>query len=319
MPGTLYIVGTPLGNLGDMSPRALATLASVDAVLAEDTRVTARLLAHGDIHVPLERCDENVITRRTPELVERLAAGQNLAFCSDAGMPCISDPGTVLVDAVRTSGLDIDVQVIPGPTAVTTALAVAGLSTDAFYFGGFLPRKVSERVQLLETFVLLPATLVFYESPYRVVAALEDIAKVFPRRRVCLARELTKLHEEELIGTADQLLALIKSRDGRLKGEMVLIIEAGGKGLADAPEGLGSLSVDEQANRIAEVLAGCTGSRSAVARQAAHALGLPKQTLYDAMCENDGAGICTEATVRAIMDSMETRGDTASDDDGDIR
>lgn len=319
MSGTLYIVGTPIGNLGDMSPRALATLASVDAVLAEDTRVTARILAHGDIHVPLERCDENVIARRTPELLERLAAGQDLAFCSDAGMPCISDPGTVLVDAVRTSGLDIDIQVIPGPTAVTTALAASGLSTDAFYFGGFLPRKAVERARLLEALAPLPATLVFYESPYRVVSALEDIAKVFPKRRMCLARELTKLHEEELMGTADQLVTLIASREGRLKGEMVLIIETDGDGPIDRADGLRELSEDDRADRISEAIAGCAGSRSAIARQAARALGLPKQVLYDALCENDGSGTCTEATVRAIMNAMETRGETASDDDGDIR
>lgn len=238
MSGTLYIVGTPIGNLGDLSPRAAKALAAADVVLAEDTRVTSKLLAHLDLHKPLERCDENVIAARAPELLQRLEAGETLAFCSDAGMPCISDPGTVLVDAVRSAAdADVRVEVIPGPTAVATALAASGLASDAFFFGGFLPRKAAERERLLTQLAGLPATLVFYESPHRTLASIDAMAKVFPQRRVCLARELTKLHEEELIGTPSQVAAALRARDGELKGEVVLLVEApGGRGLSQGDE-----------------------------------------------------------------------------------
>jgi len=303
MAGTLYIVGTPIGNLGDLSPRAEQVLGSVDAVLAEDTRVTSRLLAHCGLQVSLERCDENVIVQRAPQLVERLAAGEDLAFCSDAGMPCISDPGTVLVDAVRRSDHDIDGVVVPGPTAVTTALAASGLTTDAFYFGGFLPRRSSERTRLLQTLAPLPATLVFYESPYRVVSALRDVAQVMPRRRVCVARELTKLHEEELLGTADRLADALEAREGRVKGEIVLLVEAGVKGGVDA-EGPGDLSLEELETRVAALLAEDAGSRSTVARTIAREFGVPKAVVYDAMCGNGTEEDGPQRIARAIMGTL---------------
>lgn len=327
MSGTLYIVGTPIGNLGDLSPRAAKALAAADVVLAEDTRVTSKLLAHLDLHKPLERCDENVIAARAPELLQRLEAGETLAFCSDAGMPCISDPGTVLVDAVRSAAdADVRVEVIPGPTAVATALAASGLASDAFFFGGFLPRKTAERERLLTQLAGLPATLVFYESPHRTLASIDAMAKVFPQRRVCLARELTKLHEEELIGTPSQVAAALRARDGELKGEVVLLVEApGGRGLSQGDE----LSPEQMEQRVVEVLESCRGSRSAVARELAKALGVPKALMYDALATGAGSGGASlqdqadgtppRAVVRAIMAAVQNNGQLESHDDGDIR
>ena len=147
MSGCLYMVGTPIGNLGDMSPRVAEAFRAADAICCEDTRVTSKLLAHLGISKTLVRCDENVIAQRAPELVDRLLAGETLAFASDAGMPSVSDPGQVLVDAARDAG--VDVQVIPGPSACVTALVASGISCEHFFFEGFLPRKHGERVRRL--------------------------------------------------------------------------------------------------------------------------------------------------------------------------
>ena len=192
MSGCLYMVGTPIGNLGDMSPRVAEAFRAADAICCEDTRVTSKLLAHLGISKSLVRCDENVIAQRAPELVDRLLAGETLAFASDAGMPSVSDPGQVLVDAARDAG--VDVQVIPGPSACVTALVASGISCEHFFFEGFLPRKHGERVRRLGELAGVPGALLFYESPHRAAASLEAIAQVFPKRRVALCRELTKLH-----------------------------------------------------------------------------------------------------------------------------
>lgn len=149
MTGKLIIVPTPLGNLGDMTARALEALEQADVACAEDTRVTGKLLAHFGIENRLERCDENVIAAKSPALVSRMLDGEEVAFCSDAGMPGISDPGCVLVDAAREAGVPVDV--LPGPSAVTTALVTSGFKYNAFYFGGFLPRKEADRAALLES------------------------------------------------------------------------------------------------------------------------------------------------------------------------
>lgn len=221
MSGCLYMVGTPIGNLGDMSPRVAEAFRAVDAICCEDTRVTSKLLAHLGISKTLIRCDENVIVQRAPELVDRLLAGETLAFASDAGMPSVSDPGQVLVDAARDAG--VEVQVIPGPSACVTALVASGISCEHFFFEGFLPRKHGERVRRLSELACVPGALLFYESPHRAAASLQAIAQVFPKRRVALCRELTKLHEEVLRDKAPALLETVLAR-GEMRGEMVIVV-----------------------------------------------------------------------------------------------
>lgn len=221
MSGCLYMVGTPIGNLGDMSPRVAEAFRTADAICCEDTRVTSKLLAHLGISKTLIRCDENVIVQRAPELVDRLLAGETLAFASDAGMPSVSDPGQVLVDAARDVG--VEVQVIPGPSACVTALVASGISCEHFFFAGFLPRKHGERVRRLSELAGVPGALLFYESPHRAAASLQAIAQVFPKRRVALCRELTKLHEEVLRDKAPALLETVLARGG-MRGEMVIVV-----------------------------------------------------------------------------------------------
>lgn len=219
--GRLIIVGTPIGNLGDLTPRVAQAFEAADAICCEDTRVTSKLLAHLGISRPLVRCDENVIASRSPELIGRMLAGDVIAFASDAGMPSVSDPGQVLVDAAREAG--VDVEVIPGPSACVTALVASGIPCEHFYFEGFLPRKHGGRVRRLSQLAAIPGALLFYESPHRVAASLEAVAEVFPTRQVALCRELTKLHEEVLRAQAPYLLEQVRER-GELKGEMVLVV-----------------------------------------------------------------------------------------------
>ncbi len=219
--GKLYVVGTPIGNLGDLTPRAAAAFEAADAICCEDTRVTSKLLAHLGISKPLVRCDENVIAGRAPQLVERMLAGETLAFASDAGMPGVSDPGQVLVDAARAAG--VPVEVIPGPTACITALVATGIPCEHFFFEGFLPRKHGERVRRLRRLAPIPGALLFYESPHRVEDSLVAIAEVFPEREAALCRELTKLHEEVLRAPASELLELVRERC-EMRGEMVLVV-----------------------------------------------------------------------------------------------
>lgn len=273
MTGKLTIVPTPLGNLGDMTARALEALEQADVVCAEDTRVTGKLLAHFGIQARLERCDENVIASKTPALITRMRKGEQIAFCSDAGMPGISDPGCVLVDAAREAGVPVDV--LPGPSAVTTALVTSGFKYNAFYFGGFLPRKETERIALLESLANLDAALVFYESPHRVVAAVESIAHAYGERPVALCRELTKLHEEVLRLPADELAANLAARDA-IKGEIVLVVAPPDVRAQQAA------SLDDPAlrERIETELAAGT-PKSALAKELARELGLPKNKLYE--------------------------------------
>lgn len=219
--GMLSLVGTPIGNLGDLSTRAAETFRRADAVCCEDTRVTGKLLAYLGISKPLVRCDDNVIERRAPELVGRVLAGERIAFASDAGMPSVSDPGQVLVGLARCKGAPVEV--IPGPSACVTALVLSGIPSDQFFFEGFLPRKHGERVRRLQRLALVPGALIFYESPHRVEASLKAIAEVFPQRTVALCRELTKLHEEVLRAPAPELHERVLER-GELKGEMVIVV-----------------------------------------------------------------------------------------------
>lgn len=219
--GCLYVVGTPIGNLGDMSPRAAEAFRVADVICCEDTRVTSKLLAHLGISRTLIRCDENVIGARAPELVDRMLAGETLAFASDAGMPSVSDPGQALVEAACDAG--VDVQVVPGPSACVTALVASGIASDHFFFEGFLGRKHGERVRRLCELAMVPGALIFYESPHRIVATLQAVAEVFPQRMVAVCRELTKLHEEVLRGRAEELICELEARD-EIRGEIALVV-----------------------------------------------------------------------------------------------
>jgi 16S rRNA (cytidine1402-2'-O)-methyltransferase len=220
MAGTLFVVGTPIGNLGDMTPRAAETLASVDLVAAEDTRRSGRLLAGIGIRKPLVSLFEGNERERTPELLTRLREGKDVAVITDGGMPSVSDPGFRVVRACAEEG--IQVRVVPGPSAVIAALVVSGMPTDRFVFEGFLPRKLGERQRRLAELVDDPRTLIVFESPLRVHTLLRDVLVAFGDRQVVLARELTKLHEEVIRGSVSEVLAGLG--DAELKGEIVVVI-----------------------------------------------------------------------------------------------
>ena len=275
--GMLSLVGTPIGNLADASPRVLETLRSADVLLCEDTRVTSKLLARFEIRVPLERCDENVIASRVESVVARVASGQRVAFVSDAGMPGVSDPGQRLVDAALDAALPVEV--IPGPSAVTCALVASGLAMDHFFFEGFLPRKAGERARRLAELAPIPGALVFYESPHRVAASLASIAEAYPTRRVALVRELTKLHEECVRDLAPALAQKVAERE-ELRGECVIVVEG------PSADELSELRRAAQAGpatleeAIEEGLA-AGEPKSALAKRLAKQFGLPKSEVYD--------------------------------------
>lgn len=219
--GTIFVVATPIGNLADFSPRAVETLRSVSCIACEDTRHTRRLLDRYGIDTPLLSYHEHNEEERSSELLERIRQGESIALVADAGTPLISDPGFRLVRKAVEAG--VRVVPVPGPSAVMAALSAAGLETDRFYFGGFLPRKQTERRKLLQQLAALEATLVFFEAPHRILQSLEDIDAVLPGRPVVIARELTKIHEEFLRGSPAALRQEL-SRRGAVRGEITLLI-----------------------------------------------------------------------------------------------
>jgi 16S rRNA (cytidine1402-2'-O)-methyltransferase len=216
----LFIVGSPIGNLNDITLRALSVLKEVALVAAEDTRRTSILLKHFEISKPLVSFHEHNEARRTSELVEKMRAGEKIALITDAGMPSISDPGYRIVRACIEN--EIRVEVIPGPSAVLTALVGSGLPTDRFYFGGFLPVKSGQRERELGAALAREVTSVYFESPHRVIRSLEVIAKADPTRLICVARELTKHFEEYRRGEASSVLAHYAAHPP--KGEITLLI-----------------------------------------------------------------------------------------------
>jgi 16S rRNA (cytidine1402-2'-O)-methyltransferase len=232
MPGTLYLVATPIGNLEDITLRALRMLREADLIACEDTRQTGKLLAHFGIDKPMTSYHEHNEAARTQELVAKLEGGANIALVSDAGTPLVSDPGYRLVTAAIDAG--ITVVPIPGASAMLGALSGAGLPTDAFRFCGFLPPKQGQRKKTLEALSREDCTLVFYEAPHRILDALSDVSAVYGERPVVVARELTKLHEEFLRGTADEVRDQLASR-ASVKGEMVLLIGKGAPVASDTP------------------------------------------------------------------------------------
>jgi len=219
-PGALYLVATPIGNLEDITLRALRTLKECDLVAAEDTRRTGRLLSHFGISKPLLSYFQFNEARRSEEIIERLGRGEKIALVTDAGSPGISDPGERVVKAAIAAGFRVEA--VPGPSALVAALTTSGLPTQEFHFVGFLPHKSGQRRKKLESLKEVPGTLVFYESPYRVEKLLSELTEVLPQRQVVLARELTKKFEEFLRGTPAELLDVLGKRS--LKGEFVVVV-----------------------------------------------------------------------------------------------
>jgi 16S rRNA (cytidine1402-2'-O)-methyltransferase len=219
-PGTLYLVATPIGNLEDITLRALRVLRECDVVAAEDTRHSGRLLQHFGISKPLLSYFQFNEARRSEEILERLRRGEKVALVTDAGTPGISDPGARVVAAALAAGLRVEA--VPGPCALVAALTASGLPTDEFHFVGFLPHKSGQRRRQLEGLRTVPGTLVFYESPYRIIKLLEELAGLYPMRKVVLARELTKKFEEFRSGLPGPLLEEIRAKTP--KGEFVVVM-----------------------------------------------------------------------------------------------
>jgi 16S rRNA (cytidine1402-2'-O)-methyltransferase len=265
--GTLWLVGTPIGNLGDLSARARETLARADVIACEDTRRTRALLTHLEINAPrLLSFFEGNERRRTQEVLKLLREGSDVALVSDAGNPGISDPGYLLVSACVEAGLSVNA--IPGPSAALTALTLSGLPTDRFVFEGFVPRASGARRKRLTELAADPRTLIFYESPHRVAGMLRDAMDILGDRRGAVARELTKLHQEVIRGRVSELAR----RTGELRGEIVLVIEGAPQG--EAPD-VEALAAEVESLRAAGL------SRSAAAARVAAESGVAKRTLYE--------------------------------------
>ena len=273
MSGTLYLVGTPIGNLRDITERQLEILDSVSFIAAEDTRVTRKLLAHFDLHTTLvsyhEHSPESVIS----QIVDRLLAGENCACVTDAGMPCISDPGALLVQ--RCIEANIAIQVVPGPSAVVSALAVSGQDTTRFCFEGFLSVTKKQRFARLEALKKEPRTMVFYEAPHKLLNTLKDMLEAFGDRSVSICRELTKIHEEVRKTTLSEAVAYYETNVPR--GEFVLVIA----GVHDTE--------DDEQPPLESVIAIArerieAGERASdVCRSLAAETGYPKRLLYQAV------------------------------------
>lgn len=229
MAGKIYLVATPIGNLSDMSVRAIDTLKNVDIIACEDTRNTIRLLNHFDIKAPLTSYHEYNKIDKAYELCEKVKAGKDIAFVSDAGMPAISDPGYELVDIAYKEGLCVTV--IPGASAVVSALAISGISSRRFSFEGFLPSDKNEKKQILTELSDESRTIILYEAPHRLLKTLKELFEYLGDRRVSIVRELTKLHEEVLRGNLSNIIADYESEKVAIRGEYVLVIE--GKSLLE--------------------------------------------------------------------------------------
>ena len=273
MAGTLYLVPTPIGNLGDISPRAKKTLAEADFIAAEDTRVSLKLLNHLELKKPLVSYYEHNKNESGPRIVERLLAGESCALVTDAGSPAISDPGEDLVALCAKAG--VCVCAIPGPCAAVTALSVSGLPTGRFCFEGFLSTNKKSRREHLESLRSERRTMIFYEAPHKLQNTLKDLTDAFgPERRISLCRELTKLHEQILRMTLGEALAYYTENDPR--GEYVLILE----GAAETSEE--ALTLEDAVSLALERIASGASKKDAV-REVSRETGFPKNALYDAV------------------------------------
>lgn len=276
MSGTLYVVGTPIGNLNDFSPRAMETLKTVDFIAAEDTRVTRKLCSRFDIHTPLCSYHEHNRQQAGERIMDRLLAGETAALVTDAGMPAISDPGEDLVALCREHG--VPVVAVPGPSAVITALAVSGLSCGRFTFEGFLSMNRKSRREHLEEIRCEKRTMVFYEAPHKLRSTLQDLLDVLGDRRISLVRELTKIHEEARLTTLSKAVEYYAEMSP--KGEFVLIIEG-----AKEPEEDEDAPSLEQAAALARSLMEQGQSASSAAKEAAGRTGHKKGEIYKILCE----------------------------------
>ncbi len=273
--GFLFVCATPIGNLGDISERLRSTLEIVDVVYAEDTRRTGKLLGHLGISVPMRSMFSGNESERTGEMLERLEAGEKVALVSDAGMPSVSDPGADAVRLAQAAG--IAVTVIPGPSAVTTAVALSGFPGDRFVFEGFLPRKGAERQRRIQAFVDEERPIVFFASPHRLVTDLETLEKALgPTREIVVTRELTKLHEEVWKGSLEEAIAHWGETAGR--GEFSVVIGPAEKQLDNF----------EDTVAAARALMDSGQSASFAAREAASGSGHPRREIYDALLKGQG-------------------------------
>jgi len=267
MTGILYLVASPIGNLEDITFRAVRILKEVDVIACEDTRQTRKLLDHYGIDKPVVSYHDHNETERAPELTGKLAGGARIALVSDSGMPLVSDPGYRLVREAIAAG--VKVEPVPGPSALVTALAASGLATDAFHFEGFLPSKPGQRRKALEALRDEDAPLIFYEGPHRILETLEAVEEVLGDRPVVVARELTKIHEEFLRGTASEVRAILAERI-TVKGEITLLV-----GRAEAPP--------PDDTPLEEAVAECVRqgmSRMDAIKTVARRRGLPKREVY---------------------------------------
>lgn len=271
--GRFVLVGTPIGNLGDLSPRAAGALADADVIAAEDTRRTRVLLDHAGVRTPMVSYHDHNEATRTGELLDRVAAGQMVALVTDAGTPGLADPGFRLVHAAIERGLAVES--VPGPSAALQALVVSGLPMDRFCFEGFLPRKAGPRRQVLADLAGDPRTLVFYVTPHRAAADLAALAEAFGARPAALARELTKRFEEVWRGTLPELAA----RAGAgVRGELTLVV-AGAPAAGEAVPG-----ATELAERVRALMATGEDKRAAISRVASTA-GVPRREVYQAVLD----------------------------------
>lgn len=271
MAGTLYLVPTPIGNLGDISPRMADTMAQADFIAAEDTRVSLKLLNHLGIKKPMVSYHRHNVESGGQAVISRLMAGENCALVTDAGMPGISDPGEELV--VECAALGIDVVVIPGPCALVAALAASGQPTGRFTFEGFLPMNKKNRKTHLDSLRREERTMIFYEAPHKLCATLEDMAKTFGEERpISLCRELSKLHEEIIRTTLGEAIAYYEERQP--KGEFVLVVRGA------EPEEEKELTVEDGLAVVMRLREEGMSLKDAV-KQVAKDLGLPRNQLYD--------------------------------------
>ncbi|WP_300669247.1 16S rRNA (cytidine(1402)-2'-O)-methyltransferase [Desulfoluna sp.] len=273
----LYIVSTPIGNLEDITLRALRVLKEVALIAAEDTRHTRKLLSAYDISTRMMALHEHNEQERSVRVVEKVLAGESVALVTDAGTPCISDPGYRLVSAASQAG--VRVIPLPGASALLAGLAAAGLPTDAFHYQGFLPKKQGKRLDLLKSLALLPHTFVLYESPSRVVRLLGELESLMGDRPAVLARELTKRHEEFLRGTLSEIAGELAGRPV-VKGECTLMV--GGARAVEAPP------VSDLDEEVLQALADSVESPSRLAKSLAKRLGLPKGEVYEAVVRLSG-------------------------------
>ena len=273
--GIIYLVGTQIGNLGYMTYRVVETLEKVDFICAEDTRVSSKLLNYFEIKTPLVSYHEHNAAQVGASICDRIAAGENAAIVTDAGMPCISDPGELLVKMCYDRG--IKVEVVPGPSAVISGLAISGLNTKNFQFEGFLSVTKKQRQEHLAAVAKSTHTLVFYEAPHKLQNTLEDMLRFFGDRKISLCRELTKLHEEVIRTTLSQAVEMYK--DVKPKGEFVLVIEGANESELSAAE-----TIDEALEQVRTLMQ--KGMRGADAcKQIAKATGFSKGELYTKLLE----------------------------------